>query len=104
MIVVTGAKRSGTSMWMQILVAGGYPYIGTAFPANWGEAIRDANPRGFYESKLSAGVYFRTNPDPQSGVYLHAEDSRTHALKIFAPGVVRSDIAFLDRVIVTMRP
>jgi hypothetical protein len=103
-IVVTGSKRSGTSMWMQILGAAGFPLIGSAFPSNWGETIRDANPRGFYESKLAAGIAYGTNPDPQTGHYLFPDETRQHAVKVFAPGVLRSDIAFLDRVIVTVRP
>jgi hypothetical protein len=104
MIIVSGTKRSGTSMWMQILSAGGFPVIGEAFPSNWGEAIGDANPKGFYESKLTAGVYFRTNPDPATGAYLHAGQTRSHAVKIFGPGVIRTDIAFCNRVLVTVRP
>jgi hypothetical protein len=104
MIVVTGTKRSGTSMWMQVLAAAGYPVVGDAFPSNWGEVIRAANPRGFFESRLAAGVYFATNPDPNTGSYLAPSDSQALAVKVFAPGVVRSDIAFLDRVIATVRP
>ncbi len=69
MIVVTGTKRSGTSMWMQILVNGGFPYIGEAFPRDWGSKIRDANPEGFYESALAGGVWWRTNPSPRTGAW-----------------------------------
>ena len=57
MIIVTGTKRSGTSMWMQILVNGGFPYIGEAFPKDWGLVIKDANPEGFYESTLAGGIW-----------------------------------------------
>ena len=35
MIIVTGTKRSGTSMWMQILAAAGLPVFGEAFPRSW---------------------------------------------------------------------
>ena len=52
MILVTGTKRSGTSMWMQILIAAGFTNFGSAFPANWGESIKEANSKGFFESKL----------------------------------------------------
>jgi hypothetical protein len=89
---------------MQALRAAGLPVIGDAFPANWGDTIREANPRGFYESKLTAGVYYRTNPNPVTGDYLSPQASQGYAVKIFAAGLVRSDIAFLDRVIVTCRP
>jgi hypothetical protein len=103
MIVVTGTKRSGTSLWMQILIAGGLPHLGEDFPVTWGASIRDANPRGFYESRLRQGVFYATNPDPRTGHYLSPEAARGHAVKVFIPGVVRSDVAHLHRVVATMR-
>ncbi len=104
MIVVTGTKRAGTSMWMQVLKAAGLPVLGEAFPRDWGATIRDANAQGFYESSLRHGVYFGTNPNPRTGAYLFPEQARRHAVKIFAPGVVRSERSYLDRVICTVRP
>ncbi|MCB9777678.1 MAG: hypothetical protein H6742_03865 [Alphaproteobacteria bacterium] len=103
MIIVTGTKRSGTSMWMQILAAAGFPVIGDAMPQRF-EQLQAANPAGFYESRLRAGVYFATNPDPQTGVYLHPEDTREHALKVFIPGLIRTDRAFITQVVATIRP
>ncbi|MCB9792700.1 MAG: hypothetical protein H6741_08205 [Alphaproteobacteria bacterium] len=103
MIVVTGTKRAGTSLWMQVLRAAGLPVIGEAFPPPIA-ALREANPRGFYESRLISGVYYRTNPDPETGLYLHPEATRRHAVKVFIPGLVRSDLSFLDHVIATLRP
>ncbi len=104
MIIVSGSKRSGTSLWMQALRAGGFDVLGDPFPANWRDTIEAANPHGFFESKLTAGVYFRTNPSPVTGQYLSPEASQALAVKVFAPGLVRTDIAFLDRVVVTCRP
>ena len=104
MIIVTGTKRSGTSMWMQILVAAGFDVIGERFPRNWAETILDANPKGFYESKLCSGVYYATNPDPASGAFLFPDQVVSHAVKVFIPGVVRTELAFIDRCIATMRP
>lgn len=103
MIVVTGTKRSGTSLWMQILAGAGFPVIGEAFPAEWGESIRDANPRGFYESRLRQGVFYATNPDPRTGAFVHPKDSRRHVVKVFIPGLCRTDYAYLDRVVGTLR-
>lgn len=103
MILVTGTMRSGTSMWMQVLIAAGLPHIGEAFPAPWGAGLRDANPRGFYESRLVAGVYHATNPHPDTGAYLFPEQTRRHVTKVFIPGLVRSDRAFIDVVIATVR-
>jgi hypothetical protein len=104
MIIVTGTKRSGTSLWMRILATAGVPIIGERFPAGWGELLRAANPDGFFESELVAGINFRTNPHPLTGAYLSPSATREHAVKVFIPGLVRSDVAFLDRCIATVRP
>ena len=104
MIFVTGTKRSGTSMWMQILIEAGFPYIGEAYPKNWVHSIKDANKEGFYESPLRRGVYHATNPNPKTGAYLFPQQTKRHALKVFVPGLVRSDIAFIHRVVGTIRP
>ncbi len=103
MLLVSGTMRSGTSMWMQILIAAGLPHIGEAFPEPWGDALRSANPRGFYESQLVSGVYYATNPHPETGAYLFPEQTRRHVCKVFVPGLVKTDIAFIDRVVATVR-
>ena len=104
MILVTGTKRSGTSMWMQTLQAAGVEVLGTAFPRVWEASIKEANPRGFYESRLRNGVFYRTNPDPKTGSFLHPKTTRKLAVKVFIPGLVRSDMAYLHRVIGSVRP
>jgi hypothetical protein len=103
MIVVTGSKRSGTSMWMQVLRAAGYPVVGDAFPHAWKNTIAEANPRGFWESPWRRGIWWETNPDPTTGVYVPADAVETHAVKIFPRGVVRTERAYLGRVIVCVR-
>ena len=103
MIIVTGTKRSGTSMWMQILIAAGFPPFGEAFPANWGKTLRDANPSGFYESLLRQGIYWRTNPHPRTGAYFFPEQVERHVVKVFIPGLVRSDRAYIGKVVATVR-
>ncbi len=104
MIIVTGTKRSGTSMWMQLLNAAGFPPIGNAFPRNWDKTIKDANPAGFWESELRRGIYYKTNPDPKTGTYLFPEDTARHAVKVFIPGLIKTDRAFIGNVIATVRP
>jgi hypothetical protein len=103
-IVVTGTRRAGTSLWMQILHMSGLPVIGEAFPGDWGHTLREANPHGFYESLLRLGIYYQTNPHPETGEFVQAHESRRHAVKVFLPGLVRTDAAYLDRVIATVRP
>lgn len=103
MIIVTGTKRSGTSMWMQVLIGAGLPHLGEAFPKVWEQSIKEANPHGFYESPLRTGIYYATNPDPRTGAYLRAQDTTDHVVKVFIPGVVRTERAYLRRVVGTMR-
>ncbi|MBK8235749.1 MAG: hypothetical protein IPK74_09355 [Deltaproteobacteria bacterium] len=104
MIIVTGTKRSGTSMWMQILTAAGLPAFGEAFPRVWENTIKDANPDGFYESILRRGIYWATNPHPRTGDYFFPEQVENHIVKVFIPGLVRTDRAFIGHVVATMRP
>ncbi|MCH9684535.1 MAG: hypothetical protein K0V04_24075, partial [Deltaproteobacteria bacterium] len=79
---------------MHLLVAAGLPFIGDRFAEGWGALLRSANPDGFFESELMAGVYFRTNPHPLTGAYLAPEQTRDHAVKIFVAGLIRTDVAF----------
>ena len=104
MILVTGTKRSGTSLWMQILINGGFPFIGNAYSGIWKESIGDANRKGFYESKLRHGINFQNNPNPDNGVYLHPKPTVQHAVKIFVPGLLKTEFAFIHRVVGTIRP
>ncbi len=104
MIVITGTKRSGTSMWMQILQAGGIKVVGSAFTKTWKETIEAANKRGFYESRFRRGIYYATNPNPKTGRWLSPRASRNFGVKIFVPGVIRSDVVYLSRVVGSVRP
>jgi hypothetical protein len=90
-------------MWMQILVNGGFQYIGEAFPRDWGTVIRDANPEGFYESTLAGGIWWRSNPSPRTGVWLHPKSVENYAVKVFIRGLVRTDYAYIGRVVATVR-
>jgi hypothetical protein len=103
MIIVTGTPRGGTSLWMQLLRSAGLDVLGAAFPREWRERLAHHNPDGFYESQLREGVYYKTNPNPKTGRYLHPDRTRRLAVKVFAQGLVRSDHAFLDHVIVSIR-
>lgn len=91
-------------MWMQVLHAAGVPILGQAFPRNWGAgALRNANPDGFYESILRQGVYFATNPHPVTGKYFLPEHVEGYAVKVFIPGVIRSERAFITKVVANVR-
>jgi hypothetical protein len=103
MVIVTGTKRSGTSLWMQILIAAGIPHFGEAFPRDWETTLKEANKEGFYESMLRAGIYYATNPHPKTGAYFFPEQVEGHCVKVFIPGLVRTDRAYIGRVIATVR-
>lgn len=103
MIVVTGTKRSGTSLWMQILKASNLPIIGEPYLGTWKESIHLANVCGFYESKLRYGINYSNNPDIRTGQYLHPRSVVHHGVKIFVPGLIKTELAFLHRVITTIR-
>jgi hypothetical protein len=102
-VIVTGTKRSGTSLWMQILAAAGFPVFGEAFPGEWRRTLGAANEDGFYESMLREGIYYATNPHPKTGDYFFPEQVEWHCVKVFIPGLVRSDRAFIGRVVATVR-
>ena len=104
MIFISGTKRSGTSMWMQVMQAAGIPILGKAFPRNWGTGpLRDANPDGFYETLLRNGVYYRTNPHPQTGKYFLPEHVEGYAVKVFVPGVIRSERGYIEHLVANVR-
>jgi len=104
MIFVSGTKRSGTSMWMQVLQAAGLPILGKAFPRDWGTGpLRDANPDGFYETLLRSGIYYATNPHPRTGKYFLPEQVDGYAVKVFVPGVIRSERAYISHLIANVR-
>jgi hypothetical protein len=104
MFLVSGTKRSGTSMWMQVLRSAGVPVLGSAFPRNWKtSSLKDANPDGFYESILRQGIYFRTNPHPTTGAYFMPGDVKGFAVKVFVPGVIRSERAYVDLLVAKVR-
>ncbi|MEE9382469.1 MAG: hypothetical protein V3V08_03545 [Nannocystaceae bacterium] len=103
MFIVSGTKRSGTSMWMQVMAAAGLPILGEAFPRNWKTTLATANPDGFYESILRQGVYWRTNPHPRTGNYFMPKDVDGYAVKVFVPGVIRTERAYISRLLANVR-
>jgi len=58
---------------------------------------RDSSSRG------TATESFLSNPDPETGFYLHPADVRLHAVKVFVPGLTRTDLAFVERVVACVR-
>ncbi len=90
-------------MWMQVLAAAGLPVLGKQFPRNWEQTIKQANPDGFYESMLRHGIYYRTNPHPVTGKYFLPEHVAGYAVKVFVPGVVRSERSYIERLVANIR-
>lgn len=102
MIVVSGTKRSGTSMWMQILTQAGFDFLGKQFMGKWEQSIGQANPEGFYESPFRYGIFPKNNPS--TAKYMHPKERKFQTIKIFASCIGKTELAFLHRVIVTLRP
>jgi hypothetical protein len=90
-------------MWMQIVRAAGIPIIGEAYSKGWDKTIFDANPLGFYESEYRRGIYFATNPSRRTGTYLRSQDVEQVGVKVFIPGLSRTEHAYIGRVVATMR-
>ena len=82
MILVTGTEHASVPLWMEILVTAGFPGL----------------DRGF-----RAGVNWTTNPNPGTGVYLFPEQVEHHAVRTTIPGLVRTDRAYIGRVIAAVR-
>lgn len=89
---------------MQILINGGFPFIGNAYSGIWKDSIGDANKKGFYESKLRYGINYHNNPNPDNGIYLHPRPTVQHAVKVFVPGLLKTELTFIHRVVATIRP
>jgi hypothetical protein len=91
-IVVSGIPRSGTSMLMQILAAGGVPIFGSMFRE------QDVmNPRGFYEAREVRDWYRGTDDE-------WVESAVCHAVKVIAPYVRRLPSTYHYDVIMMHRP
>lgn len=104
MILVTGTKRSGTSMWMQVLRAAGLRVAGEPYMGAWEASIKDANPHGFFETQLRQGIFYATNPHPKTGRFLTPQQTEDLVVKVFIPGLIRTDVAYVGRVLATLRP
>lgn len=89
---------------MQALTSAGLPSVGEAFPANWKERIYQANPSGFYESDLRHGIHSKTNPHPVTGVRFSPDQVSGVAVKVFIPGLIKTDAEYIGRVVATVRP
>jgi hypothetical protein len=101
MILVSGTGRSGTSMWMQLFIKAGLPWVGEQFPLDWKEHLSSANSNGFFESSLANGINFYTNPDPVTGACLSEEED--WVVKVFSFGLRRTERRFLNRVLLSIR-
>ncbi len=93
MIAISGCRRSGTSLWMQILGAAGLPIVGDRFPEDWEATLGELNPAGFWESKHRNGI------EDESVTQLAGK-----VIKVFVHGLLTTDVAHLEKVVLTIRP
>lgn len=101
MIIVTGAKRSGTSMMMQMAEEAGFHCQGEKYPKAWadrGAKVQDYNPDGFYE------VLGIVDNGANNLNMMHPPKSVEHDfIKIFSSGLPRTDGAYLEKVVLCIR-
>ncbi|MCH8842455.1 MAG: hypothetical protein IID61_05690 [SAR324 cluster bacterium] len=103
MILVAGSRCAGTSLWMEILTGGGFPPAWGAFPRSGDGAEVAAALRAQHEPRLAGGIWWRTNPDPATGYWLHPKAVEHHAVRVFPRGLARTEYAYVTRVIATVR-
>jgi hypothetical protein len=97
MILVTGTQCAGAALWMQILRSAGFPSLNEAPPDGF------EMPGPSLESTFKSGIYYATNPHPQTGRYVFPEQVERHVVHVSVPGLVRTDRAFIGRVLATIR-
>jgi hypothetical protein len=98
MIIVTGTKRSGTSLMMQLLEKAGNPILGEKFPESWMAENKFKNPEGFYEDMSLVG-----NGANNASTTYTPDQLKYHGVKIFPEGLISSDIGYIDKVIYMVR-
>lgn len=97
MILVSGAKRTGTSLMMQLLEKAGFNVLGEKFPALWKGRNSHKNKEGYYESKfVDEGVRFSNCPFTPLGAELHA-------VKVFAHAISETDSQYIFKIILMVR-
>lgn len=97
MFIVTGSKRSGCSLMMQLLDKAGIDFIGEKFPK---ECDRVKNPEGIYESAFyNMGLNNTTTP------WNHNEKQllKYRAIKLSPVGLSRTDSEYIEKVILVIR-
>ncbi len=104
MFILTGSKQSGTALWMQILIAAGYPPFGEDVALESAQRPSDANADRRFEASLRHGINFTTNPSPTTGQYVFPEQLARHVAEIFPFGVARTERAYVGKVVATLRP
>lgn len=101
MIVVASAQRVDSLHLAFALHESGLSVLGANAPTSHAELLE---PTSWWDDPFNAGVFFETNPHRSSGRYLHPEPTASSVVVMSPEGVTMSDPAYLDRVIVVVRP
>jgi hypothetical protein len=102
MIIATHTEHERAAAWVDILRASGVRVLGEAIPATWSEHAEEAVQPSFFATLGDQGVFYKTNPDPYSQVYLDASDVEGVALPMKVNAVLRSERAYVGHVIASM--
>ena len=96
-VVVSGLPRSGTSMMMQMLAAGGLPPLTDGV-----RTADDSNPEGYFELEAVKGL--DKAPPAQSEGVAWLANARGKAVKILTPLLQYLPETYNYRVILMLRP
>ncbi|MFK8003980.1 MAG: hypothetical protein AB8H86_30730 [Polyangiales bacterium] len=102
MIALASAERADSLAVAFALDASGLSVLGDKPLSSL--AVLHESPSSWWVDPLNEGVFFETNPHRPSGRYLHPEPTASSVVVMTPEGVPLSDPAYLDRVVVVVRP
>jgi hypothetical protein len=102
MIVATHTEHERAAAWIDVLRAAGAPVLGESIPKTWSEHAETAVQPSFFATLGDQGVFYKTNPDPYSQVYLDAAEAEDVAFRMKVNAVLRSERAYLGHVVASM--
>lgn len=98
MIIVSGLRRTGTSLMMNILKEAGFDAYAALFShETWESKLKELNPNGFFESAFrDSGV----NPIQME---FSPKEVEYTAIKVFASAIPRCDGEYITKQIIMLR-
>jgi hypothetical protein len=76
--------------------------LGETIPTTWSVHAEEAVQPSFFGTLGDQGIFYKTNPDPYSQVYVEASEVEAVALQMKVNGVLRTERAYVGHVIASM--